>query len=414
MKRHILCIDLKCFFASVECIDRNVDPFCYPLVVANKKQKGAMTLAVSPYLKEKGVKGRTRIYEIPKNLSYEIVNPRMGLYIQKSKEVIQIYLDFVSSKDLHIYSIDECFLDVTSYLSFYKKTDFELGKEILRTIKERTGLSAVCGIGPNMLLAKLSMDIEAKHQKSGIAKWDESDIKEKLWPIFPLSTMWGIGPRMEKKLNQLHIYTIQDLACYDVKKLKQKFGVIGYELWQHANGVDSSIIEDFRYNPKEKSIHNSQILFKDYHKKNILLIIREMVEVLVMRLFKENLETSLVHLGIQYSKNIGGGFSHSTKIPACDSIKEIYFTCVYLFDLYYDGISPIRKVSICLSKLAKKEGYQIRLFETLETHQKEENLLQTIYEVQNKFGKNSIHYASSLLKDSTIIERSKKIGGHYE
>ena len=170
-KRNILCIDLKSFFASCECIERGLDPFKTPLVVANKKQgNGAITLAVTPYLKKQGVKSRGRLFEIPSNIEYMIANPRMNLYISKSQEVISIYLDFISEEDLHIYSIDECFLDVTNYLKLYNKTDMELAEEILKSIYEKTGLTATCGIGPNMLLAKISMDIEAKHNFNNIAK----------------------------------------------------------------------------------------------------------------------------------------------------------------------------------------------------------------------------------------------------
>ena len=166
VKRNIMCIDLKSFFASCECVERGLDPFKVPLVVANKKQgNGAITLAVTPALKKQGIPGRVRLYDIPKNIKYEIVPPRMKLYIEKSKQVVGIYLDYVAPEDLHIYSIDECFLDVTDYLKLYKKTDYELAEEILKTVEEKTGLTATCGIGPNLLLAKVAMDTEAKKYK---------------------------------------------------------------------------------------------------------------------------------------------------------------------------------------------------------------------------------------------------------
>ena len=222
VKRNIMCIDLKSFFASCECVERGLDPFKVPLVVANKKQgNGAITLAVTPALKKQGIPGRVRLYDIPKNIKYEIVPPRMKLYIEKSKQVVGIYLDYVAPEDLHIYSIDECFLDVTDYLKLYKKTDYELAEEILKTVEEKTGLTATCGIGPNLLLAKVAMDTEAKKYKNGIAKWTYDDVPEKLWSITPLSKMWGIGPRMEKKLNNLNIYTVGELANYDKNILKE-------------------------------------------------------------------------------------------------------------------------------------------------------------------------------------------------
>lgn len=414
-KRNILCIDLKSFFASCECVERGLDPFKIPLVVANKRQgNGAITLAITPALKMQGIPSRVRLYDIPKNIKYEIVPPRMKLYIEKSKEVVSIYLKFISSEDLHIYSIDECFLDVTNYLKLYKKTDYELAEEILKTIEEKTGLTATCGIGPNMLLAKIAMDIEAKKYKNGIAKWTYEDIPEKLWTIKPLSKMWGIGPRMEKNLNSLNIYSIYDLAHYDKNILKDKFGIMGKELWNHANGIDLSQISDLKTTPKDKSFSHSQVLFKDYDETNIKLIIREMVEVLTSRLRSSKLEASTISFGISYSKEIKNGFYHSTKlISPTDEQKEITNICFLIFDRYYD-FSPIRKVSISLGGLSPKIGIQLNLFNSLEEKKEEQRINNTIDEIKNKFGKNSIVKASSLLPDSTIIERNQKIGGHHE
>lgn len=413
-ERHFLCIDLKSFFASCECVSRGLNPFTTPLVVANKSQgNGAITLAVTPFLKSKGIKGRTRLYEIPKNIKYTIVNPRMKLYLEKSKEVVSIYLDFVAKEDLHIYSIDECFLDVTDYLNLYKKTDYELALDILNTIQEKTGLTATCGIGPNMLLAKVSMDIEAKHMPNCIAKWTRDDIETKLWNIAPLSKMWGIGTRLEKRLNALGIFKIEDLALYDKNKLHDKFGIMGLELWNHANGIDNSKIHDFANIKKEKSFSHSQVLFKDYYAENTKLIIEEMVEVLGTRLRASNYETSCIGLGIHYSKTINDGFYHNTKIevPTNDetTIKNV---CFLLFDRYYENL-PVRKISISLSHLEKQLGTQLNLFEDYESIKKKQEISKTIDEVKTKFGKNSILKASNLLEDSTAIERNGKIGGHH-
>lgn len=414
-ERNIMCIDLKSFFASCECIERGLDPFKVPLVVANPKQgNGAITLAVTPYLKAQGVASRTRLYDIPKNIKYTIVPPRMKLYIKKSKEVVGIYLDYVAEADLHVYSIDECFLDVTDYLKLYKKTDYELAEEILGKIQEQTGLTATCGIGPNLLLAKVAMDVEAKKYKNGIAKWTYKDIPEKLWPITPLSKMWGIGKRMEKNLNILNIYTIGDLAKYDVNKLKDKFGVMGEELWNHANGIDLSHIADYKIEAKDKSYSHSQVLFKDYNETNIRLIISEMVELLTARLRANNKQTTVIGLGISYSKEINSGFYHSLKLDApTDSTKEINKYCNIIFDRYYDYL-PIRKVSISCSGLISKQGVQLNLFEEYSSIQKEDKINEAIDEIKEKFGKNSLIKASNLLEDSTAIERNTKIGGHHE
>ena len=415
VKKNIMCIDLKSFFASCECVERGLDPFKVPLVVANKKQgNGAITLAVTPALKKQGIPGRVRLYDIPKNIKYEIVPPRMKLYIEKSKQVDGSYLDYVAPEDLHIYSIDECFLDVTDYLKLYKKTDYELAEEILKTVEEKTGLTATCGIGPNLLLAKVAMDTEAKKYKNGIAKWTYDDVPEKLWSITPLSKMWGIGPRMEKKLNNLNIYTVGELANYDKNILKDKFGVMGQELWNHANGIDLSKISDFKVTPKDKSYSHSQVLFKDYDGNNVKLIIAEMVDVICARLRASGKESRVIGFGIGYSKDVDGGFYHSIKLEtSTDSPREITNICFLIFDRYYNNL-PIRKVSISCGGLTKKSGVQLNLFEPIENKKEEVKVNTAIDEIKSKFGKNSIVKASSLLPDSTAIARNEKIGGHHE
>lgn len=414
-KRNILCIDLKSFFASCECIEMGLDPFTTPLVVANPNQgDGAITLAVTPYLKDKGIKSRGRLFEIPKNITYKIAKPRMSLYTKKSQEVVSIYLDFVAEEDLHIYSIDECFLDVTNYLKLYNKTDYELALEILNTIYKKTGLTATCGIGPNMLLAKVSMDIEAKHTKDNIAKWTYDDIENKLWKITPLSKMWGIGIKMEQNLNKLGIYKIEDLAKYNKNSLKDKFGIMGIELWNHANGIDLSIIKDYKKIAKSESFSHSQVLFKDYNNDNIKIIISEMIDVLVTRLRKNKKLTTCIGLGIGYSKEEIGGFYHTIKLDTpTDSSYEIFNYCLLIFDKY-DSNLPIRKVSISFGNLVKKENKQLNLFEmNTFDNDKEEHINEVIDEIKEKYGKNSLLKATNLLEDSTAIERNKKMGGHY-
>ena len=414
IKRNILCIDLKSFFASVECVERHLDPYTTPLVVCDPTRDGAITLAVTPYLKKFGVKGRSRVFELPKNINILKVPPRMKLYQQKSKEVVKIYLEFVAAEDLHIYSIDECFLDITNYLKLYKKNEYELTKDILNKIKEKTGLTATAGIGPNLLLAKVSMDIEAKHTKDNIAYWTYDDIKEKLWSITPLSNMWGIGHRMEKHLNDLGLTKVGDVALYDKEKLKKQFGIMGEQLWFHANGIDLSKISDLNNMPvKEKSFSHSQILFKDYYDYNVNIIIYEMLDVLCRRLRKEKKLCGLIGFGIGYSKSIGGGFYHSNKLSIqTDDANILYREIMHIFDRYYNK-APIRKVSICLGKLTDNESRQLDLFESCEKMEEKISINNAIDIIKNRFGANILLPASSLLEDSTIMERNNKIGGHH-
>ena len=321
-------------------------------------------------------------------------------------------LSFVAKEDLHIYSIDECFLDVTHYLKLYKKTDYELALDILKTIYDKTGLTATCGIGSNMLLAKVSMDIEAKHNKDCIAKWTKDDIQTKLWSITPLSKMWGIGSHMEANLNKMGIYSIKDFALTSKYVLKDKFGIIGEERWEHANGIDESIISEFHYAPKSHSYSHSQVLFKDYNANNIKIIISEMVEVLTARLRKNNKQCTVIGFGIGYSKNEGGGFYHSIKLDTpTDNTKEITKICNLMFDQYYNNL-PIRKVNISCGGICSKQGVQLNLFSEYKNIKETENLEKTIDHIKERFGKNSILKASNLLEDSTAIARNGKIGGH--
>lgn len=413
INRNILCIDLKSFFASVECIDRGLNPYTTPLVVCDPTQKGAITLAVTPYMKKLGVQGRTRVYEIPKNIKYIKVPPRMKLYQDKSKEVIRCYLDYIAAEDIHIYSIDECFLDVTNYLKLYKKTDYELAVEIINHVKDKTGLTVTAGIGPNMLLAKVAMDIEAKHTPDNIAKWTYNDIQSKLWKITPLSKMWGIGSRMEAHLNAMNLYTIGDIANYDVNILKKKFGVIGEELWLHTNGIDNSKISELnKHEAKDKSYSHSQILHQDYYDYNITIIIYEMIDVLCRKLRANKKLCSVISFGISYSHKVGGGFYHSVKHPTLtNNENEIYKVCMHIFDKYYN-LSPIRKVSISFGKLVDDDNIQLNIFENYEKVEKDKNINKAVDEIKERFGPNTVLKASSLLEYSTIKDRNKKIGGH--
>jgi len=298
-------------------------------------------------------------------------------------------------------------------MKLYKKTTYKIAKDILNTITKKTGLYATAGIGPNMLLAKIAMDIEAKHNVDMIAEWTYDDVKSKLWSITPLSDMWGIGSRMEKKLNLLGINTIGDLANFNKYKLKEKFGIIGEELWYHANGIDLSKISDFNKEVKEKSISNSQILYKDYYNEDIYLIIKEIISVLVKRLRKENYLTSRLSIGIGYSKSIGGGFHTSKKIENGTNDEEfIYKNIINMFDANYETNTPIRKVGISLSKLEKSTSIQLNLFDKVETLNNKNKINKTIDNITNKYGNNSVLKATSLLNNSTIKSRNNKIGGH--
>ncbi len=410
-ERNILCIDLKSFFASVECVERNLDPFTTPLIVADPSRKGgAITLAVTPYMKTLGVPSRGRVFEIPKNIKYITAPPRMSLYVKKSKEVINCFLDFVSKEDMHVYSIDEAFLDVTDYLKLYKMDDVTLAKTIMARIKEKTGLTSTCGIGPNLLLAKVALDIESKHSPDFIAKWTYEDVKTKLWNITPLDEMWGIGSKTMKKLNDLGIYKVGDINKYSKDFYKKRFGVLGEELYLHANGIDNSNIKDDKYEIKNKSYGLSQILYKDYTPEEAILIIKEMCETICKRLRSNKKVCGVVGFGIGYSRSVGGGFYHSKKLSeSTDNENVIFSVCKSIYDSYIEE-EPIRKVSISLGKITDNNYVQLNLFE--EVNETTNEIPIVVDEINKKFGDNAILKASSLLNYSTIKMRNKKMGGH--
>lgn len=410
-ERNILCIDLKSFFASVECVERNLDPFTTPLIVADPSRKGgAITLAVTPYMKTLGVPSRGRVFEIPKNIKYITAPPRMTLYVKKSKEVINCFLDFISKEDMHVYSIDEAFLDVTDYLKLYKMDDVTLAKTIMARIKEKTGLTSTCGIGPNLLLAKVALDIESKHSPDFIAKWTYEDVKTKLWNITPLDEMWGIGSKTMKKLNDLGIYKVGDINKYSKDFYKKRFGVLGEELYLHANGIDNSNIKDDKYEIKNKSYGLSQILYKDYTPEEAILIIKEMCETICKRLRNNKKVCGVVGFGIGYSRSVGGGFYHSKKLSeSTDNENVIFSVCKSIYDSYIEE-EPIRKVSISLGKITDNNYVQLNLFE--EVNETINEIPIVVDEINKKFGDNAILKASSLLNYSTIKMRNKKMGGH--
>ncbi|MBO6262229.1 MAG: damage repair protein [Bacilli bacterium] len=409
--RTIAVIDLKAFYSYVECLDRNLDPWKTPLVVADKDRgTNTIVLSVSPYLKKRGIPSRCRIKELPKKYDYVYAVPRMERYLEKSAEVIDVLYHFVSEEDVHVYSIDEAFVDLTSYLDYYKKTPLQMVSTIINQIKEETGLQATAGIGDNFFLAKIALDIYAKKERNGIARVTTNDIKEKLWPITPLNKVWSIGPRMEIRLNKLGMFTVKDIALSNVDYLRSKFGVIGEQLWRHANGIDEADIHE-KYEPKEKSLSLSQVLFRDYNKDEAITIIREMVDTLSTRMRNANKMTGVVAIYIGYSKNAGGFARRSTLLAPTDDSESILKAILEIYHLYIKDL-PIRMIGINYGALVDASYQQLNMFEDDKEQIKRRNLQKTMDLLQTKYGKNSVLRASSLLEESTIRERNGFIGGH--
>ena len=410
-KRVIAVIDLKAFYSYVECLDRGLDPWKEPLVVADKDRgTNTIVLSVSPFLKKQGIPSRCRIKELPKKYKYIYAVPRMERYLEKSAQVIDVLYHFVAEEDVHVYSIDEAFVDLTTYLKYYNKTPLQMVTTIINQIKEETGLQATAGIGDNFFLAKIALDIYAKKERNGIARVSVNDIKEKLWPITPLSKVWSIGPRMELRLNKIGLFTVKDIALSNLDYLRDKFGVIGEQLWRHANGIDEADIHE-KYEPKEHSLSLSQVLFRDYNQKEAITIIREMVDTLASRMRNENKMTKVVAIYVGYSKNMGGFARRSTLLAPTDDTELLLKAILEIYHMYIKDL-PIRTIGINFGGLAESTYQQLNMFEDDKEQIKRRNLQKTMDKLHSKFGKNSVLRASSLLEESTIKERNNFIGGH--
>ena len=412
MDKTIAVIDLKAFYSYVECVDRGLDAWKVPLVVADKERgKNTIVLSVSPFLKARGVPSRLRIKDLPKGYDYIYAVPRMSRYIEKSAEVVKIMMEYVASDDIHVYSIDEAFLDITSYIDYYKKTPLEIVTTIINTIKNKTGLQATGGIGDNFFLAKVALDIYAKKEKNGIAIIHKEDVESKLWPITPLTKVWGIGERTALKLNKMGIFTFGDLATADKDMIHQSFGIIGDQLVEHANGIDESDIHEV-YIPKSTSLSLGQVLFKDFNKDNAITIIREMCDDLSNKLRSENKMTELVSLYIGYAKEGQGGFSRQMSLlQPTDDNDELFKA---LMEIYHAHVSnyPIRRIGLNFGKLSVSGHQQLNMFADEKKQNDNHELLKAVDKIQAKYGKNILLRASALTEDSTAIERHNQIGGH--
>ena len=301
----IICIDLKSFYASVECVERGLNPFKTNLVVADPtRSKSTICLAITPAMKSLGIKNRCRIHEIPDCVKYITAMPRMQLYMDYSAKIYGIYLRYISKEDIHVYSVDECFIDVTNYLQLYHLTAKEMAVKLMQEVIEETGITATAGVGTNLYLAKIAMDIVAKHVDDHIGILDEFSYREQLWDHKPLSDFWRIGSRTEKKLADYGIHTMGDIAMASLRSedwLYKMFGIDAELLIDHAWGYETCRMSDIKnYHSEEHSLSNGQVLMRNYSFDEALVIVREMTDNLVLDLFEKGLVTSSLTLWIAY------------------------------------------------------------------------------------------------------------------
>jgi len=415
MGRVYLCIDLKSFYASVECVARGYDPFKVPLVVADPTRgDGAITLAISPALKELGVKNRCRIFEIPKQIQYEIAMPRMRKYIEVSAQIYGIYLQFMSPDDIHVYSIDEVFIDATPYLKTYncKATDF--AKMLMNAVMVKTGICATAGIGTNLYLAKIAMDIVAKHVPEHIGILTEELYRKLLWNHQPLTDFWGFGHGKAARLAKYGVYDMQGITMLQEALLYKEFGVNAEFIIDHAWGRESCTMADIHnYRGKSRSLSNSQILFSDYDVDGARIVMKEMVENLVLELVEENLYAKGISLYIRYSKDCIPATGGAMKLTqATCSIKKIQEAFGKLFiDKVRIGYG-IRQIGISLTNLTYEPDMQLSFFEDPEDEEKEKQMEVAMVDIRTRFGKNALLKGFNLFDKATGIKRNTMVGGH--
>ncbi|KYG33427.1 Y-family DNA polymerase [Priestia endophytica] len=411
--RIIMCIDMKSFFASVSCVIRRLDPLKTRLaVVGDTKRSGSVVLAATPLLKKEGIKTGSRLFEIPKRKDIHVVNPSMERYVKASNYISSLVLQYVAPEDFHAYSIDELFIDVTASLHLFARTPEALAHKIIHEIYQKTRLTATIGIGPNLLLAKVSLDHEAKRNPRGIAYWRYEDVPHKLWSIYPMRDFWGISSATERRLNGLGIQSLKELALSSKELLQKEFGVLGTELHQHANGIDYSRISEV-YIPHSRSFGKSQILLRDYtSRKEIELLLLELLDDVCFRLRLHQVVAQTIHLSIGYSKQTGKGFSRQKKmIRASNLSQDIFPYCLTILHTYDTGM-PIRSIGISLSNTTIQEEEQMSLFEDIDKREKAYALAKTVDEIRTRYGKNSLLRASSALDYSTARYRNGLMGGH--
>lgn len=487
-----IAIDLKSFYASVECVERGLDPLKNNLVVADEgRTEKTICLAVSPSLKAHGVSGRARLFEVVERvkqvnnnrklninyadfkgesynadelnddyfkLSYIVAPPRMNLYKKYSNRIFAIYSNFVSPEDILVYSIDEVFIDATNYLRSRGVTAHQLAMDMIKAVLAETGITATAGIGTNMYLAKVAMDIVAKHiepDKDGvrIAELDEMSYRRQLWNYRPITDFWRVGRGIGKRLESVGIYTMGDIAkCslgsdtefYNENLLYKLFGINAELLIDHAWGWEPCTIDDVKsYKPDTKSISSGQVLTRPYSFDETAVIVREMAELLTLDLVDKKVTTNQIVLTLNYdTENIKKGYKgeitvdgYGRKIPKhahgtsninrlTSSSKLVVNAAMDVFYRIADRSLSVRKVSICANHITDENktepaNVQLDLFTDYskikaeeDALKKERSLQNAMLRIQKRYGKNAILKGTNLQDCATTVERNNQVGGH--
>ena len=455
-RKQFACVDAKAFYASVECVDRGLDPLTTNLVVADEtRSDGTICLAVSPSLKALGVPGRPRLFEVKQRLAeikaltgktvpYITAMPRMARYLEVSSQIYCIYLKYLSPSDTHVYSIDESFMDLTPYLNLYGMTAHKLVTTMIRDVLRETGITATGGVGTNLYLAKIAMDITAKKlpaDKDGVrvAELDEQSFREKLWTHEPLTDFWQIGPGIAAHLGRMGIHTMGDLARLSLQNEEiffREFGIDAEILIDHAWGIETCGMAEIKaYKPATKSLANGQVLPRAYSWEEGRLAVNEMTEQVVLGLVEQGFVAEGVTLYVGYQILSKEGLSsyhgpikvnyYGRKVPPSvhgtgkldgptASLSRITEAVLKLYDKLVDKELEVRRMSIAAIRLSPKEEVppQMSLFSSWKNDARETALLKAAISLHKRFGKNSLVKGMDLLEAGTTRERNDQIGGH--
>lgn len=415
-QRTYLCIDLKSFYASVECVMRGLDPMTTNLVVADPDRSDkTICLAITPAMKALGIKNRCRLFEIPKSVEYEIAPPRMQLYIDYAAEIYSIYLKYISKDDIHVYSIDEAFMDVTDYLALYQLTAKELGQRIMGDIFHTLHIHAACGIGTNLYLAKVALDITAKHSPDFIGELTEETYCKTLCHHRPLTDFWRIGTGIAKRLETVGIRTMQDIANADEDFLYRLFGIDAELLIDHARGREPVTIADIKaYKPQTNCLTSGQVLMCDYSFQDGKLIAKEMMDLLCLDMVEKGLVTKSITLHVGYANQLHVPSAHGTISLETETNADLLIIPA-ITALYERIVNPnyhVRRMNITCNNVVPEEYHQYSFFVDAAELERNRKVQKAVISIKNKFGKDAILKGMNLEENATTRERNHQIGGH--
>ena len=414
-QRTYFCIDMKTFYASVECAERGLNPFeTYLAVVDENRGKNALCLAITPKMKARGIKNRCRMSEIPRDIDFIRALPRMQLYIDYAADIYGIFLNYFDPRDIHVYSIDESFIDVTDYLKMYKLSPRQLAKKLMNEIATKKQIPSTVGIGTNLYLAKIALDITAKHSTSHIGFLTEEIYRETLWKHRPITDFWQVAHGTARRLAKYAIYDMGGVANAPQELLYKEFGINAELLIDHAWGREPCLIEDIKnYKGKSKSVSFSQVLPRDYTYEEARIVFSEMVLNGCQEMMRRHVITKKVGLFVGYTfggQEPTGGTIRMTITTNLNSCIQPY--AMDLFDRTTDKHTPIRRLGITFADVCDEgcEGYD--LFTDFDAVKRERERERAVLGIMDKYGKNAVLRGTNHLDCGTQKERNTFIGGH--